>query len=459
MNRTPAPAPATNPAAPPEGPRRALALYFSLPILSWALYDFANTIFSSNIVTIFFPFYLQEAIGKNEVMNQIASTFITYTNSLASFFLVLLSPLFGTWIDRTGKKKAYLVPFTLLCIASTALMGAAASWPTSTQWFGLNAGLAAVLLMFMFAKFFYNSGLIFYDSMIADLAKGKEVALVSGFGVAVGYMGTLMGLAVYPLVGDHAFHKAFIPSAALFLLFFLPLWLFYRERPRPAAAAAPAESAGTAGGSKPGWRSGYADIWRTFKEARRYKHIFLFMIAYFLFNDVIATAIAVMSVYAKAVVGFTTGQFILLYLVSTVSSIAGSFLFGYIARALGAKRAVTAVAALLIVAVTMASAAVNPGMFWAAGSLYGISMGAMWVTSRTLIVSLSPPEKRGQFFGLFAFSGKVSSIVGPTMYGTITLVLAETGNLASRIALGSLVVLVAAGLLFHVRVKVERDYA
>jgi UMF1 family MFS transporter len=457
MNPTPTHSPTStptrNPAGPPDGPRRALALYFSLPILSWALYDFANTIFSSNIVTIFFPFYLQEVIGKNEVMNQIASTFITYTNSLASFFLVLLSPLFGTWIDRTGKKKGYLVPFTLLCIASTLLMGAAASWSTGAQWFGLNASLAVVLLMFMFAKFFYNSGLIFYDSMIADLAKGKEVALVSGFGVAVGYVGTLMGLTVYPLVGEHAYHQAFIPSAALFLLFFLPIWLFYRERPQPAAAAYPA------GGGKPSWWSGYADIWRTFKEARRYKHMFLFMIAYFLFNDVIATAIAVMSVYAKAVVGFTTGQFILLYLVSTVSSIVGSFVFGYITRALGAKRAVTVVAALLIVAVTMASAAVSQSMFWAAGSLYGISMGAMWVTSRTLIVNLSPPEKRGQFFGLFAFSGKVSSIVGPTIYGTITLVLAETGNFASRVALGSLVVLVVVGLLFHARVKVEQDHA
>jgi UMF1 family MFS transporter len=405
-------------------------------------------------VTIFFPFYLQDVIGKSEVMNQIASTFIAYTNSIAGFFLVILSPLFGTWIDRTGKKKAYLVPFTLLCIVCTLLMGVAAGWSTSAQWFGLNAGLALVLLMFVCAKFFYNSGLIFYDSMIGDLARGKEVPLVSGFGVAVGYVGTLMGLTVYPLVHDHHFEQAFMPSAVLFLLFFLPLWIGYRERPRPAESGTGASDSG-----KRAWWSGYADIWRTFKEIRRYKIIFQFMIAYFLFNDAISTAIAVMSVYAKAVVGFTTGQFILLYLVSTVSSIAGSFLFGYVARALGAKRAVTLVAVLLIVAVAMASTATGQGMFWAAGSLYGIAMGAMWVTSRTLIVNLSPPDKRGQFFGLFAFSGKVSSIVGPTIYGTITLVMASSGNLASRVALGSLVVLVAIGLLFHARVEVERDHA
>jgi len=91
-------------------------------------------------------------------------------------------------------------------------------------------------------------------------------------------------------------------------------------------------------------------------------------------------------------------------------------------------------------------------MFWAAGVIYGISMGSMWVTSRTLIVELSPPDKRGQFFGLFAFSGKVSSIVGPVLYGTITLLLQDQGTLASRVALGSLLVMVVIGLVVHKRI-------
>ena len=140
------------------------------------------------------------------------------------------------------------------------------------------------------------------------------------------------------------------------------------------------------------------------------------MLAYFFFNDAITTAIAVMAVYAKSVMGFTTGQFILLYLVSTIFSIAGSFAFGYIARHLGAKKAVTLVAALLIVAITIAALAQSQSVFWVAGGLYGIAMGATWVTSRTLIVELTPEEKRGQFFGLYALSGKVSAIVGNTLH-------------------------------------------
>ncbi|MEI2470547.1 MFS transporter, partial [Peribacillus frigoritolerans] len=97
-------------------------LYFSLPILSWAFYDFANTIFSSNINTIFFPFFLQEQIGENAVLDQIASTFISYANAIASLFLVLFSPLFGVMIDRTGKMKKYIMIFTLISVVCTFLM-------------------------------------------------------------------------------------------------------------------------------------------------------------------------------------------------------------------------------------------------------------------------------------------------------------------------------------------------
>ncbi|MFD0694042.1 MFS transporter [Paenibacillus sp. GCM10027628] len=421
--------------------RKVWTLFFSLPIFAWAMYDFANTIFSSNIVTVFYPFYLSETLGKSEEMNQIASTFITYSNALSSLFLVLLSPLFGVWIDRTGKKKAYLVPFTLVCIAATLLMGASAIWHTDQQWMGLNISIIAVIFFFMIAKFFYNSSLIFYDSMISDLGNQRELPIISGVGVAVGYIGTLVGLVVFPLIDGKHYENTFIPSALLFLIFSLPIMLLYKEKPAKIVV-----------GAKKSLLSGYREIWETFKEARTYRAAFQFMIAYFFFNDAIATAIAVMAVYANTVMGFTTGQFILLYLVSTVSSIIGSFLFGYVTRALGSKKAVTAVAIILIIAIAIASLATSKSLFWVAGSLYGVSMGAMWVTSRTLIVELTPEAKRGQFFGLFAFSGKVSSIVGPALYGSITWALASSGNLASRVALASLLVLVIIGLFVHMRV-------
>ncbi|MBD1381258.1 MFS transporter [Metabacillus arenae] len=420
----------------------AWQLFLTLPVLSWALYDFANTIFSSNITTIFFPFYLQEVVGESERLNQIASTFISYANAIASFFLVVFSPLFGVMIDRTGQKKKYIVPFTIICVFCTIMMGVLAPIETDLKLFGLPLPLVSVIVLFIIAKFFYHSSLIFYDTMLADLGSKQEIPLLSGFGVAVGYIGTLVGLTVYLFIGDQGFYKAFIPTALLFLVFSMPLMFFTKDKPFEKI------------GKKTSFISGYRDIYQTFKEMRLYKATFLFMIAYFFLNDAIATAIAMMAVYAKAIVGFTSGEFILLYLVSTVASIIGSFIFGYVTKAIGAKKAVTFVGYILLIALAVGTFAQTTSMFWIAGSLFGVSLGAVWVTSRTLIIQLTPENKRGQFFGLFAFSGKVSSIIGPALYGTITLVLADYGNIASRTALGSLMVLVIIGLFIHRNVKV-----
>ncbi|PAQ14636.1 MFS transporter [Bacillaceae bacterium SAOS 7] len=424
------------------GKRSAWGLFFSLPVLSWALYDFANTIFSSNIITIFFPFYLQEAIGGSEQLDQIASTFISYANAVASLFLVLFSPLFGVMIDRTGRKKRYIIPFSLITIVCTIGMGVFASMNFGSSLFGLPAALVLVILLFIIAKFFYHSSLIFYDAMLSDLGSKEEIPLLSGFGVAVGYIGTLAGLAIYPFIGDGNFHRAFIPTAILFFLFSLPLMLTGKET----APLPPSE--------KGDFLKGYKEIYATFKEMKQHEAIFLFMIVYFFINDAIATAIAMMAVYAKAIVGFSSGEFILLYLVSTIASIIGSFIFGYVTKAVGAKKSVMYVGIILLIALFLGTFAVNGAMFWVTGSLFGVSLGAVWVTSRTFIIELTPEEKRGQFFGLFAFSGKVSAIVGPLIYGTITLLLADYGNIASRTALGSLMILVLIGLFVHRRIRI-----
>ncbi|KWW11165.1 MULTISPECIES: MFS transporter [Peribacillus] len=417
-----------------------LGLYFSVPVLSWALYDFANTIFSSNINTIFFPFFLQEQIGDNAVLDQIASTFISYANAMASLFLVLFSPLFGVMIDRTGKMKKYIVIFTLISVISTFFMGVFGGASFDRLFLGIPVSLAIVILLFVIAKFFYHSSLVFYDTMMSDLGTKEQMPLISGFGVAVGYLGTLVGLSIYPFISKGSSHEAFMPTAILFLVFSLPLFFFVKETPKPQKAKQP-------------FISGYKEIKATFKEMRSYRSIFTFMIAYFFLNDAIATTIGMMAVYAKTVVGFSSSGFILLYLVSTISSIAGSFLFGYITQSKGPRLAVTYVGMLLLVALFIAVFAQTALWFWVAGSMFGVSLGSMWVTSRTYIIELTPKKKRGQFFGLFAFSGKVSSIIGPLLYGTITLVFHELGTLASRMALGSLIIMAVIGLGFLFKLK------
>lgn len=422
--------------------KRGLTLYFSLPIISWALYDAANTIFSSNINTIFFPMYLQDMIGSNEVNKQIASTFISYANALASFLLVIFTPLFGVMMDRTGRKKKYIVILTLLTVFGTIAMGFFSFIPSTQMIFGIPISLSLVILFFVLSKFTYHSSLVFYDTMISDLGTKEQIPLISGFGVAIGYIGTLIGLTVYLFIDKGAYNQSFIPTGILFLLLSLPLFFFIKDTPKENI-------------QKQSVLSGYREIIETFKQMKSYRKIFTFMLAYFFLNDALATTIATMSAYANAVIGLDTGKFIVLYLVSTIASIIGSFVFGYITKSVGAYRAVRYVGILLVIAIIIATLAKNEGLFWVAGSLFGVALGSMWVTTRSYIVEITPEEKRGQFFGLFAFSGKVSSIIGPIIYGTITFVFAEYGNMASRFALGSLIILTIIGLIIHARIKEE----
>lgn len=428
----------------PLGSRRPIELYLSLPILAWALFDFANTIFSANIVTLFFPQFITEIVGDDPRLEQIASTIIAYANAAAAALLILFSPLYGVSMDRTGKRKPFVVIFTILAVSATILMGVFAERDIG-EMFGIPTGLLLTVLMFVIARFFYSSGNVFYDGMLSSLGKDKEIPLISGYGVALGYLGTLFGVfTVLWLTGDGNFSGKFMYSGIFFLLFALPLFFINKDKKKSNRQLASAK--------RKSFFAGYVDIYHTFKEARSYPGIFFFMIAYFFVNDALMTAIAMMQPYATTVVGFSSSQFIVIFLVATVFSVIGAIVFGFINKNIGSKRTFFIISVLLGVAVLIAALPLPMWTFWLAACLFGIAMGSTWVVSRTLIIELSPEGKEGQFFGLFAFSAKVSAIVGPFIYGTITLLLADFGTVASRIAITSLLLMIIVGIIFLTRV-------
>lgn len=376
-------------------------------------------------------------------------SFFTKGSLNVECFNRIIDQLYGTWIDQTGRRKKWHGIFTTLSVMATLLMDVAGYLNLGNAMFGLPASFVIIVLLFVAAKFFYHSSLVFYDPMISIFRNKQEIPLISGFDVAVRYVGTLVGLTVYPFVGEMDYYRAFIPSALLFLLFSFPLFFFIKEEAEKADALK----------RKAGFFAGYRDIYATLKEMKKYQNIFTFMIAYFFLNDAMATTIAIMSVYAKVIAGFTVGEYILLYLVSTVSSIIGSFLFGYITRSKGTKKSGFVCRHRDVHRTGDRVLAFSELSFWIAGSLFGVSLGAMWVTSRTYIVELSPPDKQGQFFGLFAFSGKVSAIIGPAIYGSITLLFHSYGNIANRLAMGSLLLMVLLGIFFLLKVNPQAPAA
>lgn len=418
--------------------KRDIKLLLSIPVLSWALYDFSNTIFSANIITLFFPQFVTEQLGVNPVQEQIASTWIAYASSIAAFFLILLSPLYGVYIDRTNKKKKWIIIFTLIVFSCTFLMGYLNQLEMQETLFGLPLPFLLIIVLFTVAKFTYNSSLVFYDAMMSSLAPKEDHSVISGFGVALGYLGTLVGvLSVMWLVGTKHPAETFIPTAIMFLVFSIPIFIFGKD------------------GSKqvnPVKGNGYREVRETFQLAKKEPAIYIFLIVYFFLNDALATAISMMQPYATTVIGFSSSAFIGIFMIATVFSIIGAFIFGYIAKHIGSAKALQWVALVLMIALILASLPLPKEWFYLCAILFGIAMGSIWVISRTLIIELSPAEHEGQFFGLFSMSGKLSAVFGPFMYGTITWLLSDYGPLASRIAILSLFVMALGAFLLHFRV-------
>ncbi|GGB08694.1 MFS transporter [Macrococcus hajekii] len=420
--------------------KRDIKLLLSVPVLSWALYDFSNTIFSANIITLFFPQFVTEQLGTDPVQEQIASTWIAYSASIAAFFLILLSPLYGVYIDRTHKKKKWIIIFSLIVFSCTFLMGYLNQISMEQTLFGLPLSFLLIILLFTIAKFTYNSSLVFYDAMMSSLAPKEDHSVISGFGVALGYLGTLVGvLSVMWLVGTKHAADTFIPTAVMFLLFSIPIFIFGRDDKKEIKK----QQIKT---------NGYKEVWQTFKLAKKEPAIYIFLIVYFFLNDALATAISMMQPYATTVVGFSNSAFIGIFMIATVFSVVGAFIFGYIAKHIGSAKALQWVALVLMIALILASLPLPKEWFYLCAILFGIAMGSIWVISRTLIIELSPAEHEGQFFGLFSMSGKLSAVMGPFIYGTITWLLSDYGATASRIAILSLFIMALGAFLLHFKV-------
>lgn len=428
--------------------KRDIRLMLSIPVLSWALYDFSNTIFSANIITLFFPQFVTEQLGNDPVTEQLASTWIAYASSAAALLLIILSPIYGVYIDRTNKKKQWVMIFSLIVFTCTMLMGLAYESSLSQSIFGVPLSFLLIIILFTLAKFSYNSGLVFYDAMMSQLAPKENHAIISGFGVALGYLGTLVGiLSIMWLVGTDHPGETFIPTALMFLFFSIPIFIYGRDGVSKTAV----------NNSTSSLMTGYKEVIETFKLARNEPAIYLFLVVYFFLNDALATAISMMQPYATTVVGFSSSAFIGIFMIATVFSVLGAFIFGYITKRIGSVKALQWVAIILMVALIIARLPLAKEWFYVCAILFGIAMGSIWVISRTLIIELSPEGHEGQFFGLFSMSGRLSAVLGPFIYGTITWVFSDYGPLASRMAILSLFVMALIAFILHFRVIKEVD--
>lgn len=389
----------------PVGPRAAL--------ISWALYDFANTTFSLNVVSRYLPLLVVEDLHGRDLDVSIA-----YSGSMIA--VALAAPLLGALSDFSGRRIPYLAATTALSVTATALMG-------------VGRPLFLVLLLFAVANFFYQVSLVVYDALLANVSDESTRGFASGLGVGLGYGGTILSLySVAPIAERYGKAAAFPATAVLFALFALPCLLLVRDRARGSL-----------------WRPGLARetvrrVRATFATLGTIPGLGRFLVAHFLYTDAVNTVVLFMAVYATKVGGFTSPEVTHLLAISTVFAIVGAFASGPLIDRIGAKRALYVALGLWVVALGLALVA-ERSVFFVAGAFTGAALGALWSADRVLMFRLSPPESLGELYGIYGMVGRFAAISGPLVWGLVVYALEDTGKLAYRAAIGSLLVMLLAG--------------
>lgn len=402
-------------------------------VFSWLLFDFANTSFSVMMVTFVFPLYFKNVICKGEPSGDALWGFSV---SLSMLLVALISPVLGAAADYSGKRKRFLLFFTLTSIVATALL----------SFSGPGMALVAVLL-FVLANMGFEGGLVFYDSYLKQLASAKSIGRVSGYGFAMGYLGALsILLLVQPLLSKGIVFSnmpnvqlSFLVVAIFFALFAAPLFLVLRDEKKGERPAI----------SFTAIRCSLREVKYTVQHIMSYPDLARFLLAYFFYNDAILTVIAFSSIYAQNTLGFTTGELIRFFMLVQTTAIAGSLVFGFVTDKIGPKRTIVITLLIWFVVVVAAIFADSKELFFYTGMLAGMSMGSSQAASRSMMTRLTPQEHVTEFFGFYDGTfGKASAIAGPLVFG---LVSAQAGS--QKAALASLLLFFILGLLLMTRVR------
>ena len=381
------------------------------PVVGWVLYDFANTIFSFVVVTRYFNDWIIEERGQPDI-------YVGLMVAAVSLALIVSLPLIGALADRSGRHKPILIVFTLVCVAATGLLGVVES-------------VLLALVIAGLATFAFNTADSQYHPLLSVVAPKSRHGRVSGGGVAVGYVGSLTALfLIGSFVDDGQAQRAFLPAAALFLVFALPLFLLVRERPRDV----PRERSPV---------GPFAQLAATVRRARGAPHGRL-ILARFFYVDAIATVLQFMTVYARRTGDFDGADINALLAISTVSALIGAVGAGLLAERIGPKRVILGTLTMTIAALLVGALTGSSALLWVLGPLIGIALGSLSAVDRVFLLRLIPAERRGEDFALYALVGKLSSGFGPlVLWGGTVLVATELG--LSKFDASRLAIIVLAG--------------
>ncbi len=410
-------------------------------VFAWAMYDFANSGYTTVVLTAVFNAYFVAVVAQGAPWATLAWTLVLSASYLIG---MLLMPALGAYADVHARKKAVLGWVTVGCVVSTALLALVGPG---------DLLLAAVLLII--SNFCFAAGVTLNSAFLPELARAEALGKVSGWGWSIGYLGGLLALALclaYVLHaqgrGEPATH--YVPvtlliTAALFALASLVTFAGLKERAQPLPGA---RVSGLL-------RESTQRLWQTLRQIDRYRDFGWLMLCGLLYQAGLSVVVALAAIYAQQVMRFDTAQTMLLVLVVNVTAALGAFAFGYVQDAVGHRRALALTIWGWIAMVALAAGTTGTTGFWIAANIAGLCMGSSQSAGRAMVGLFAPRARLAEFYSLWNAAVWLSAILGPVTYGLVTWVTDNDHRLAMMIT-GLYFV---AGLLVLARVDVARGRA
>lgn len=413
-------------------------------VLSWALYDWANSAFATTILAGFFPVFFKKFWSAGADVN--LSTFqLGMANSASSAVLAFLSPVLGAIADQGSSKKKFLIAFSGLGIVMTGAM----AWVARGEW-------QTATLIFVVASIGFAGGNTFYDALLVSISRPREMNAISALGFSLGYLGggVLFAINVLMTLKPHLFglrdattavQLSFVTVAIWWAVFSLPLFFFVRE-PSPTAVQPRPGFLQTA------WQ-GVRQVVFTFREVRGLRNVSIFLAAYFFYIDGVNTIIRMAVDYGLSL-GFPSESLIVALLITQFVGFPAAILFNHGAQKWGAKNALFTAIAIYVGVNIFAFFMHSPEQFYILAIVIGLVQGGLQSLSRSVFGQMIPPDKAGEFFGFFNMLGKFSSMVGPVLVGVVS----QTTQ-SSRMSILSILLLFIVGALLLSRAQVSTDPA
>lgn len=401
------------------------------------MYDFANSGYTTVVLTAVFNAYFVSAVAGNASW----ATFLwTVLLALSSALVMLTAPVIGAYADAHRAKKRVLALATAGCVLGTAALSLAQPGAIA---------LAAVAIVI--SNYFYSIGEGVVAAFLPELARRECLGKVSGWGWSFGYFGGMLtlGLCLWVALAERAAGRpatTFVPqtmllTAVIYAIAAVPTFVVLRERSGGEGGCALPVSGGSA----------LARLRHTWHASARFVDFRRMLACGCAYQAGIAVVIALAAVYAEQVMGFRQTDTMALVFLVNIASALGAFAFGYAQDRVGHRRALAITLAGWILMVALAAGSRSVGVFWAAAGIAGLCMGSSQSCGRAMVGSMAPAERLAEFFGLWNFAVRLAAIIGPVTYGAVTW--ATDGNHRLAIAITGTFFVLALGILRGIDVE------